>query len=332
MGTWDYVHLRPVPAVGNSLKRMVGLLTGPLCGWPGNRVLVLVNERSPGDLPDRLITAWEHATDVALFYYVGHGQIDSDGQLCLGLTDSRSEFNRRATTSLPFQAVRRALLDSPAATKIVILDCCFAGLASQPANTLAAFADDVLDKTVGTGAYTMTASGPDTTAWYETSPDATGPQTFFTRYLADLIEIGIPGQAPGLRLHPLFTRLRDNLERDKRPVPHERNVNAARDFIFAHNAAPPETHRDPVVELQQLHKRFAEAEADRAREQAEAETREQALRAEVAERTRELQRLQEQARAKPTMSPDQKRQLQAAIQTAGRRLDETAAAQAMAAE
>jgi hypothetical protein len=157
MGNWDYAHLPPVLAAGNSLERMVGLLTGPLCGWPEDRMLVLANERGPGDLPDRVITAFEDVTDVALFYFVGHGQIDAEGQLCLGLADSRTEHNRRAATSLPFQAVRRALLDSDAATKIVILDCCFAGLASQPVNTLAGSASDVLDMASGAGAYTMAA-------------------------------------------------------------------------------------------------------------------------------------------------------------------------------
>jgi hypothetical protein len=70
----------------------------------------MVNERGPGDLPDRLITSFEEAADVALFYCVGHGQIDLTNQLCLGLAGSRTEANRRAATSLPFEAVRRAML------------------------------------------------------------------------------------------------------------------------------------------------------------------------------------------------------------------------------
>lgn len=146
MGTSDYAYLPPIPAAGNSLKRMADLLTSPLCGWPRDRVQVLANERSPGDLPYRLVTTFEEVVDVALFYYVGHGQIDLDDQLCLGLTETRMEPNRRAVTSLPFQSVRRALVDCAAAIKIVILDCCFSGLASSPANTLAGADDRVLDR------------------------------------------------------------------------------------------------------------------------------------------------------------------------------------------
>jgi WD40 repeat protein len=313
MGTWDFEYLPRIPAAANSLNRMADLLTGPLCGWPRDRLLVLANESRPGDLPDRLITAFEDITEVALFYYVGHGQMDSEGRLCLCLTESRTEANRRATTSLTFQSVRQAMLDSAAATKIVLVDCCFAGLASQSAtNALAAHADDIADVTSVSGTYTMAASGDYAKAAYEIEPDIVRPQTYFTKYLADLVEAGIPGETPGLRLHQLFLRLRDNLVRDQRPVPYERSVDAARDFVFAHNAAPPETIRDPDAQLRQLTERLAAADA-----------RGEVLRALVEERTRELERLHEQAGHIQSMAADQQRQLRDAIDVAERQLDET---------
>jgi dipeptidyl aminopeptidase/acylaminoacyl peptidase len=327
VGTWDFVYLNPVPAASNSLNRMRSMLTGPLCGWPEDRIRVLANERGPGDLPDRLITSFEDITGVALFYYVGHGQVADGNQLCLGLTESRTEANRRASTSLPFQAVRKAMLESEAATKIVILDCCFAGLASQSAaNTLGANADDVADMTAVSGTYTMAASGDYALASYETDPEIERPQTYFTKYLVDLVEAGIPGRPSDLRLHQIFVQLRDNLDNDGRPVPYERSVDAAREFIFAHNAAPLETHRDPDTELRQLRQLLEQ----RARELDEAGEREQALRAEMAERTLELERLYEEAQHTSSMAAEQQQELRDAIEVAERRLDETSAAQAAA--
>ena len=41
MGTWDYAFLNRVPAAKHSLRRMAGLLSGPLCGWPQDRLLIL---------------------------------------------------------------------------------------------------------------------------------------------------------------------------------------------------------------------------------------------------------------------------------------------------
>jgi hypothetical protein len=268
---------------------------------------------------------------VALFYYVGHGQIDNEDQLCLALTESRAEPNRRAATSLLFSAVRRALLDSDAATRIVILDCCFAALANRPASTLAAASgaaletlpSEVLDKTSGTGAYTMAASSPYTTAWYEADPSVRLPQTYFTKYLIDLIEQGIPGQPSGLKLHPLFTKLRDNLATDQRPVPESRSVDGARDFVFARNAAPPESHYDPELELLRLQKLLAETQA----RNAEAEARIQVLSIEAAERAADLELLQQQARQMQLMTEQQQRELRNAVQAAGHNLEEAIAAQ-----
>lgn len=77
---------------------MTATLSGPLCGWPRDRLLLWQNERDPGDLPDRLITAFEDAAGVELFYYAGHGQISAEDQLCLGLSRSRREPHRRAAT------------------------------------------------------------------------------------------------------------------------------------------------------------------------------------------------------------------------------------------
>jgi biotin carboxyl carrier protein len=279
MGTWNYKFLEPIPAARNSLLRMTGTLCGWLCGWPKERVLILEDEPSPGDLPDRLITAFDDISGVALFYFVGHGQIAYDDQLCLGLVQSRPEVNRRAATSLRFADVRQALQDSGAATKIVVLDCCFAGLATT--GVMAGSVSDVLDLTAGTGAYTMAATSAYASAWYETDPRLSRPQTYFTKYLVDLVERGIPGQPSGLRLEALYRQVRDDLAKDQRPVPRRRALNDARDFIFAHNAAPSQTHRNHEQDMATMSRQLTEADA-----------KIRALTAEAAERARELARLQ----------------------------------------
>jgi KAP family P-loop domain/Caspase domain len=237
MGAWSYTHLAPIAAAANSLDRMAGLLTSPLCGWPRDRVQILADVPSPGDLPYRLVTTFENISDVALFYYVGHGQIDAEGELCLGLTETRPEVNLRAVTSLPFQLVRQAMQGSDAAVKIVILDCCFSGLATRPLNILSGAAEEVADLATGTGAHTMAASGRFGAAWFESASGSERPQTIFTKYLVDLVESGIPGGGSLLPLGRLFEQLRDNLARDRRPVPQQRSTDAGRDFAFAHNVA-----------------------------------------------------------------------------------------------
>jgi hypothetical protein len=252
LGTSNYTHLPRVPAAGNSLTTMADLLTGPLCGWSAAQVTVLRDESSMSEISDQLVSLFVDVSDVALFYYVGHGLVDDDDQLCLGLVGSRTESHRRHTTSLPFEAVRRAILRSPARTKILILDCCFSGLTTRRDNTLGPHHhhdDVVLDLTGGTGAYTMAASSPYQTAWFETDPRIPDPHTYFTRHLASLIETGLLGQPSGLRLHTLFNHVRETLARKGLPKPVSRNIDSGGDFIFARNASrdvgpPPESRDD----------------------------------------------------------------------------------------
>jgi WD40 repeat protein len=260
MGNWDFQYMPPVPAAANSLERMKRMLTGPLCGWPEDRLELIANEATVGDLPDRLVRIFAETTDVALFYYVGHGQVDSDDELCLCLGETTTEVHRRATTGLPYQAVRRALRNCRAVTKIVLMDCCFSGLAAHLDGMLAPL-DEVADLASVPGTYIMTAAGKYVKAQYETGPGISEPQTCFTKYLVDLVEDGLPGKPAGLRMHDLFLQLRDNLARDHLPIPAERSVDAAREFIFARNNAPPDTIYDPQSHLQQLTQEVAEARA-----------------------------------------------------------------------
>jgi Caspase domain len=215
------------------------LLTGPLCAWPQDRVTVEVERESPGDLPDQLVELFAQARDVALFYYVGHGQVDFEDQLCLGLRGSRLESERRATTSLTFEAVRRALRASPAATKVVILDCCFAGHAVHARHTLSGSADVDIPGLVGaSGAYILAATGPASTAWFEADTESPLPHTHFTRALLNVVTRGIPGEQGALTLEPIYRQLRDALNAAGRPTPTRNSRDLAGDFVFARNASP----------------------------------------------------------------------------------------------
>lgn len=235
IGAWDYAALPPVPAARNSLARMRGLLTGPLCGWPGKRVDVVRDPNRRGSLPDRLMESFSGATDVALFYFVGHGQLHDD-ELCLALCDSPVEGPRRTTVGLPFSDVRRALRECDARTKIVILDCCFAGQAARAEHSLTEGSASLIDRTLGTGAFTMAASGAYRTAWYEQAAESAAPQTYFTKYLVDAVEAGLPGHPQGLPLGAVFTAAAEALSRDRLPAPTRSVRHDADRFVLARNA------------------------------------------------------------------------------------------------
>lgn len=246
IGTWRYHHLKPVAAAEHSLHRMRTLLMSPLCGgWPESQVSVVGNRDTLGNLPHELVTWFSSATDVALFYYVGHGQYDNDDRLCLSLTDSSPDAILRTTSSLTFDAVRLAFRASKATTKIAILDCCFAGLAGRDS---ALAGSQVLPGS--SGFYLMMASGEFSTAWFQSATESSRPQTFFTKYLVDVIERGIPGQPRGLTLGPIFDQVADTLVRDGKPEPGCRVSDHAAHFVFARNTIAPPDH--PTIPLPTL--------------------------------------------------------------------------------
>ncbi|MGH3834018.1 MAG: caspase family protein [Pseudonocardiaceae bacterium] len=238
IGTWSYDHLKPVAAAEHSLHRMRTLLMSPLCGsWPESQVEVVGDRETLGNLRHELVTWFSSATDVALFYYVGHGQYDNDDRLCLALTDSSREAILRTTSSLTFDDVRHAFRASKATTKIAILDCCFAGLAPGRNNALAG----PRDLPRSSGFYLMMASGEFSTAWFQPATESPRPQTFFTKYLVDVIERGIPEQPRGLTLGPIFDQVADRLVRDGKPEPGCRVSDHAAHFVFARNTIAAST-------------------------------------------------------------------------------------------
>ncbi|MFB6989118.1 caspase domain-containing protein [Streptomyces sp. NPDC056304] len=238
IGVSKYDRLPSAEPAANSLKRMKGLLTGPLCSWPQNRVQVWEKDdvQQRDRLPDQLMEAFDGVKDIALFYFVGHGQLYDD-ELCLALQKSPEYGPRCKTVGLPFSDVRDALRACDAQTKIVILDCCFAGRARE--HSLAPESANVIDWTHAKGAATLAASGAYRTAWYEPDSGMHNPQTYFTKYLIDVIEQGVPGYSDGLPLSAIYDHAAHALVRDKRPEPTRSVLHDAGRFILARNVAEP---------------------------------------------------------------------------------------------
>lgn len=239
VGGWDYTNLPDVgAATRNSLTRMERLLTGLLCGWPQatrdetSRVQIVRNPERRGDLPHDLVTWFQDVTDIALFYFVGHGQLYED-ELCLALKQSPGAGPGRKTLGLRFSDVREALDESNARTKIVILDCCFSGRATSGGNTLGSV--DIGYLATCAGAVTLAASDAYKAAWFESSSEATDPQTYFTRFFVDTIEQGLPGYDQGLPLNAVYTATAAKLAQARKPRPTRSERHDAGQFVIARN-------------------------------------------------------------------------------------------------
>ncbi len=223
----------PIPAAANSLAGMLDVLTDPrLCGWPTDRVEVITNPVNPGRLAQHLRRLARNTQGVLLMYFVGHGTLTPDGELCLALSDT--EASDADLTGLEYAKVKGVFRDSPARTRMAILDCCYSGRAIE---ALAAPDDAQLaDSTAAQGVYTLTAA--DRTAHVVPLERQATACTSFTAELIDLVRTGIPGGAETLTLRDLYGHLVTRLQARNLPRPNQRGTDTADLFPFTRNAAP----------------------------------------------------------------------------------------------
>lgn len=158
VGTSRYTHgLAEMPAALNSLDRMYALLTGPRCGWPSKRISAIRNPTTRDGLDQQFATLIHDTDDVLFLYYVGHGLLLNGQDLGLALVDTHADPRMRYSTSLRFNSVREELRHrGRARVQVVLLDCCFSGLATRNTEGVD-LADQVRLVSRVEGAYTLAA-------------------------------------------------------------------------------------------------------------------------------------------------------------------------------
>lgn len=158
-----------------------------------------------------------------LFYYCGHG-MDADGRLYLSMVETIDDPANRRRTGLAL----REVLETIGATTfkrprvVLILDCCFAGLAR--------------DEDAARRAHLLMAVGPDVLATHD--PSGTGP-THFTGALVELMREGDPEVGPWIDLETAYRWLEPRLvtryEEDRQP--YQQPVGGSGAIVLGRNGA-----------------------------------------------------------------------------------------------
>lgn len=231
--TYQQAEYRPLPAAANSVKAMKLLLNdAALCGWP-DKITTLSSRTTGTTLLRQIKDIAEATTDVLLLYYVGHGDLTADGELCLTVHASHPDYLEY--TSLPWASVAKCLRSSPARVRISILDCCFAGRAIE---TLSGEEGRLLaNMTQVHGVYTLTATTANMPAHVPPRELQERACTSFTDTLVRLVREGMPGKPPQLSFGVLFPELQSRLALAKLPTPNQRGTGTVADFSFAVNVA-----------------------------------------------------------------------------------------------
>ncbi len=235
VSAYEDAEFPSIAAARNSLRAVRTLLEDlGLCGWPRERITEITNPWSAAELAGQVADLAEETTGVLLLYYVGHGVLTDQGELCLTVTSTRRK--RPESSGLPWETLAKILRRScPARARLIILDCCFAG---QAIEALAGHGDSGLaDITHVEGVYTLTATTRNHTAHVPAPGQQDTTRTSFTGELCDLVHSGIPGKPAYLTLADIYPELRKRLKAKGLPTPNQRGTDTAGLYPFAANVA-----------------------------------------------------------------------------------------------
>ncbi|MFF9788370.1 caspase family protein [Streptomyces nigrescens] len=238
--TW-YSDLEDLPGVANNLPALAEAVCGPF-GWglDDQHCTVVAEPASLEQMLEPVSTAAKEARDTLLVYYAGHGLLNQQQELHLGLPNSRAG---RGRTAVPYSWLREAISEGKAKRHVIILDCCFSGRALGSMSGPATLADQAwID-----GSFLM-AAAPET--GIALAPP--GEQyTAFTGELLTAMKDGVPGPNPWLAMDDLYLHLRSVLTSKDHPVPQRRARNRAGELVWGRNAGYQPSFTRPARALEE---------------------------------------------------------------------------------
>ncbi|MCX5434752.1 transporter substrate-binding domain-containing protein (plasmid) [Streptomyces sp. NBC_00257] len=221
--------LPPVPAVTGTLADL-GQVLVERCGLAEDNLRVIRDPANPTELGVAIAQEAERAEGVLLVYYVGHGLVNPAGELYLATVATDSRPGWVAYTALAYTALRGSLLQTPARSIVVMLDCCFSGRA---VGVLGSADDQEVDLARVHGGYVLAAAARDELAL--ATPGA--PHTAFTGELIRLLTEGDPEGPPQLTLRQTYRYLDRTLPARGFPRPRHRASEWIDDLVLCPNPA-----------------------------------------------------------------------------------------------
>lgn len=241
IGTARYDHLPDIPAVRANLRALAAALTdstyGTLSAAHCHEVL---DPAVPSDVGEQVAAAAGAATDLLLVYYAGHGEVDDDGRLYL--TMSRTDRAKLRWTALSYATLREELAASPAAAKIIILDCCFSGRAIE---TMSAGSQSLVAGQLDIrGTYVITSTEANEVSYAPTG----AAYTAFTDALLKASRAAIP-----LTIDEIFQSVHRQLIGKNLPRPQRRVVDHSGNLrLFKGAIADLREEVQPVTRIHQI--------------------------------------------------------------------------------
>jgi Caspase domain len=228
-------ELADLPAVAGNLTGLAGVLTDPALGaFPPDRCVVVADPASAETAERTLREYAGRAEDTLLIYWAGHGGPGPADELLLNVTGTGT--GGRPASALALSRVRDAMLHSPAANRILILDCCLSGGAAP----VSAVTEALSGQAAVEGAYALVSATPSP---FHFSP----PGTMYTALTGTLIGImrnGMPDGPEFLTFAAIYGQLLYVLASRGLSLPRQFGTEAAGRLALTRNPAYQRGH-DP---------------------------------------------------------------------------------------
>jgi Caspase domain len=233
IGTCRYASpdLPDLPAVRNNIRDLKGVLTQPDgAGIRRGDCLDVLDSTNLRTVWSCLQRAADEAEDLLLVYYAGHGVLDRKGHLYLSLPDTTRKSEH--FTALDIDKLREVVIESSAANRVLVLDCCFSGRAHEAMGTEdpAALATGQVEIA---GTYTLTSTSANVPAHAPSGEKYTA----FTGALLKTLNAGIQNGPELLTLDEIYRNILRELRAQNAPLPERRGVNNAGDLALGINHA-----------------------------------------------------------------------------------------------
>ncbi|WP_239381725.1 caspase family protein, partial [Frankia sp. CIT1] len=232
----DGSRLPDLPSVATTVEDLRRALE-EVCGMAPANIHTIVDPVDEGAVLDAVEAAAAQAGGVVLFYFAGHGLLGPGDRLYLATHASLA--GDRVARSVSYQTVRDILAELPAST-VVVLDCCFSGLADATAHGRQR---DPYASARPRGSYLLTSA-----SHYAVSYAPPGERhTLFSGELLRLLREGDPAGPARLTLDHIYGRLDRRLQATA-ARPHRQSDGRAGELVLAANPAyqRPVPARDDV--------------------------------------------------------------------------------------
>ncbi|MFZ3492387.1 caspase, EACC1-associated type [Streptomyces sp. 5.8] len=220
----DWSGLPDLPSVEASARDLARDLH-EICGMDPSQIELLLDPADGATVVEAVEQAVADTRGLVLFAFIGHGLLGPQDQLYLATATSSAQGIAR---SIPYQVIRDTLGNS-AARVVVLLDCCFSGMA-QATSRGSVRGPYVTARPDGSFLLTSASN-------YAVSFAPEGERhTLFTGKLLDLLREGDPSAPAWLTLDGVYAHL-DRQFQGVPVLPHRQSEDRAGELVVAANRA-----------------------------------------------------------------------------------------------